>query len=323
MKHPVQSPLLFPVTLKDSSIIVLDETRLPFKEEYIEVRDLEKALWVLKEMKTRSLGQVLLFFYSCVLFTPLEKVDSVKERSPLTGFSEGKDFNLIAEKFKEKRPTFDFITLSKILKRINSFTKDTGKSVEMFISKFDSARKQRAEKLADILPNPSSILTICNINGELIYLYKAMKSRGKEVSFYVSETRPYLQGSRLTFWELNRAGISCKLICDNQAGILMKENKITAVVTGADRASKRGGIINKTGTYALAVLAKHFNIPFYPLTQYPLDIDIESVEIEERPEEETFMFLEKGKYLCPSFYPSFDIVPKEYITKSVELEMSL
>jgi len=323
MDYPAKSPLLFPVTLKNSSIIVLDETLLPFKEEYIEVRDLEKALRILKEMKTRSLGQVLLFFYSCALFTPLEKVNSVKERSSLPGFAEGKDFDLVAKKFKEKRPTFDFITLSKILKRINSFTKNTRKSVEMFISKFDSVRKQRADKLADILPNPSNILTVCNVNGELIYLYSAMKNKGKEISFYASETRPYLQGSRLTFWELTRENIPCKLICDNQAGILMKENKITAVVTGADRASKQGGIINKTGTYALAVLAKHFNIPFYPLTQYPLDIDIESVEIEERPEEETFMFLEKDKYLCPSFYPSFDAVTKEYITEPVELEMSL
>ncbi len=305
MDYPAKSPLLFPVTLKNSSIIVLDETILPFEEEYIEVRDLEKALWVLKEMKTRSLGQVLLFFYSCLLF------------------AEGKDFNLIAEKFKKERPTFDFITISEILKRINNFTKDTRKSVEMFVAKFDAARKQRAERLAEMLPDLSKILTICNINGELIYLYFAMKSKGKEVSFYVSETRPYLQGSRLTFWELSREDIPCKLICDNQAGILMKEKKITVIVTGADRASKRGGIINKTGTYALAVLAKHFNIPFYPLIQYPLDIDIESVEIEERPEEEIFMFLEKGKYLCPSFYPSFDAVTKEYITEPVELEMSL
>ena len=93
MHYPAKSPLLFPVRLEGSYIKVLDETLLPFKEEYIIVDSLEKSLWVLKEMKTRSLGQVLLFFYSCLLF------------------AEGKDFNLIAEKFKKERPTFDFITI--------------------------------------------------------------------------------------------------------------------------------------------------------------------------------------------------------------------
>ncbi len=304
MPFPAKSPLLFPVRLKGSKILVLDETALPFEEKYIEVSSLKQALWVLEQMKTRSLGQVFLFFYSCLLFAG------------------SKPFETLAEKFKEKRPTFDFFSLAGILNRADSFTKDTRKSIELFAAEFDEARKKRAEYLSRKLKNKSRILTICNVNGELIYLYYALRQKNKEVFFYVSETRPYLQGSRLTFWELNRENIPCYLICDSQAARLMKEGKVNAVITGADRASLRGGIINKTGTYALAVLARYFNIPFFALIQYPLDIDITSVKIEQRPGREVFMYLER-QISCPAFYPAFDIIEGRYITEAVKLGLKL
>jgi len=297
----MNSPLLFPVKLEKDRILVLDETLPPFREEYIEVRDLDKALWVLKEMKTRSLGQVLLFFYSCVLFS--EKF-SIEE---------------ITQKFKDNRPTFDFFMLAHILEAQTGKGLGIKEAVEKFIFGFNTLRKKRAKELAQILPNPANILTICNVNGELVYLYEELRELGKQALFYICETRPYLQGTRLTFWELRKNNILCKVICDNQAAVIMRDKKVNCVVTGADRATKKGDIVNKTGTYSLARLAKHFNIPFYPLTQYPRDIEVDTIKIEERPSEKTFMYLKEDYAKIEAFYPAFDITRTEFVTKPMEI----
>lgn len=299
----MQSPLLFPVKFKDNKIVVLDETALPFQEEYIEVEDLDKALWVLREMKTRSLGQVFLFFYSCVLFKDKFSIDD------------------ISKKFKQTRPTFDFLLLGEMLKSQIAQGQKIEEAVNKFSLGFDMLRKRRAQELAKLLPNPAKILTICNVNGELIYLYEELKKLSKQAEFVVCETRPYLQGTRLTFWELRKNNIPVKLICDNQAAILMKQGKVNCVVTGADRATKKGDIINKIGTYSLAILAKYFNIPFYPLTQNPRDIDVDSIEIEERPIEEIFMFLQGDFSDIDAVYPSFDVTQREFVTKCMELKL--
>ncbi len=300
MPTQFRSPLLFPVSMSQGIIKVLDETKLPFIEEYTCVKTLSEALTVLGSMKTRSLGQVLLFFYACVV---LADADARK----------------IAQEFHATRPTFDFMTLAEILEQIEQKTKSRQKAVELFLHKFDQARKTRAERLAFKLPNPAKVLTICNINGELLYLEQALRAQGKESIFYVAETRPYLQGSRLSFWELTKACVPCRLLCDNQIAWCMKEKMVNCVVSGADRASRQGGIVNKTGTYALAVLSKHFGIPFYAFTQYPKDIDISKVEIEERNSEEIFMFCGDLK-VSDGIYPAFDIIPGEYVTEQIILE---
>jgi methylthioribose-1-phosphate isomerase len=299
----MQSPLLFPVKLKNDKIIVLDETRLPSEEVYIEVSNLEEALLVLESMKTRSLGQVLLFFYSCALFGDIFSIDEIVRR------------------FREKRPTFDFPLLGEILKKQERFGLSSKQAVDNFVSEFDRLRRARACKLAEILPNSANILTICNVNGELLYLYEELQRIEKKGFFYVSETRPYLQGARLTFWELRKNNIPCKLICDNQAAVLMREKRINCVITGADRATTRGDIINKIGTYSLARLARYFNISFYSLTQYPRDLDIDSVKIEERDAREVFMFLEDIDFDIDAIYPSFDITKSEFVTECIELEV--
>jgi methylthioribose-1-phosphate isomerase len=298
----MDSPLLFPVKLKDDTIFVLDETLLPFKEEYIKVVNIDEALKVLKDMKTRSLGQVLLYFYSCILFR--------KEIS----------FNDLAQSFTAARPTFDFSMLAYIMQAGVSKGARPQDVVFGFVKGFDAARKKRAAYLASILPKPANILTICNVNGELLYLYEELKKLDKQGIFYVSETRPYLQGTRQTFWELDKNQVPAKVVCDNQAAALMEKGLVNCVVTGADRATSNGDIVNKIGTYALARLAQYFKIPFYPLTQYPRNMDIDTIIIEERPKEEAFMFL-PGAVAIDAFYPAFDAVRREFITKPIMLEM--
>ncbi|MFH1771614.1 MAG: hypothetical protein ABH872_02250 [Candidatus Omnitrophota bacterium] len=299
----MDSPLLYPVRLENNIIYVLDETQLPFKEDFIEVKDLDKALWVLSGMKTRSLGQVLLFFYCCELFNNTFSIDD------------------IAVRFKKERPTFDFDMLRDIIKLQTERGTPVKKAVDYFVHGFDVSRRLRAKKLAQILPNPANILTICNINGELICLYEELKKLNKSAYFIVCETRPYLQGARLTMWELMRNNIPCRLICDNQAAFSMKQNLVNCVVTGCDRAATKGDIINKIGTYALSRLANYFNIPFYPLTQYPRDIDIDSIDIEERPKNELFMYLKCNYNDIDGVYPCFDITKKEFITESIVLSI--
>lgn len=295
----MNSPLAWPVTLKDNIIYVLDETSLPI-EEYVKVRSLENALKVLGQMKTRAFGQVLLFFYTCAI---TNKIDE------------------IAQEFIKIRPTFDFLLLTKILNDIHKKTKDIKMAVKVLLSDFEEKRRERIKNLANILPDFSKILTICNVSGELVYLYESLKNIGKNAIFYVSETRPYLQGSRLTFWELQRVNIPSKLICDNQAAIIMRDNLVNCVVTGSDRSTTKGDIINKIGTYPLAVLAKYYNIPFFSLIQYPSNIDINKIEIEERPVEEIFMWINKEdlKIHTDMIYPSFDITPSNLITARIDI----
>ncbi len=297
----MDSPLLFPVRLGEREILVLDETKLPFEEVYIKVSNLDEALKVLKEMKTRALGQVLLFFYSCVLFTS------------------NTSFDEIARLFKNTRPTFDFVGLGKILEAEVKKGKGIKEAVDNFVKSFDDRRRKRAEKLALLLPDPANILTICNVSGELLYLFQALKAKNKSSCFYVTETRPYLQGTRLTFWELRKNGICAKLICDNQAAVLFKEGKVNCVVVGSDRSTLKGDIVNKIGTYALARLANIFFVPFYALVQYPADVDVDSIEIEERNPQEVFAYIGEEYKDIEAIYPSFDITKAEFITERIDI----
>jgi methylthioribose-1-phosphate isomerase len=294
----MKSPLCFPVRLEGQTIYVLDETRLPLEETNLEVKSLEDALEVLGQMKTRAFGQVLLFLYTCALTDEIEG---------------------IAAAFKKIRPTFDFFTLAGVLKGAAKKTATLREAVGSIIGDIDKKRRVRAKKLAHILPREARILTICNINGELIYLYEALKELGKTALFFVSETRPYLQGSRLTVWELQKAQISAQVLRDNQAAVLMRQGLVNCVVTGSDRSSKQGDIVNKIGTYALARLARYFHIPFYVLTQFPLAIDIENITIEERPPHEVFVWL-KGEGPWPeALYPAFDITPAQFISCWIDI----
>lgn len=292
------SPLCFPIRLEEDNIFVLDETRLPFEEKYIKVNTLKGALKVLGEMKTRAFGQVLLFFYTCVLH---------------------KDIDEVASTFKETRPTFDFDRLAETLKKYAREKEDLREVVNRIVKEFEKNRIKRAKKLAGLLPARANILTICNLNGELIYIYQALKEMGKSACFFVCETRPYLQGTRLTLWELNRANIPVRILCDNQAAILMKEGAVNCVIVGSDRSNKKGDIINKIGTYSLAILAKYFHIPFYALIQFPKDIEIEEINIEQRQEKEVFMWIDKRDSWPRAIYPAFDITLKRFISDWIDI----
>lgn len=179
---------------------------------------------------------------------------------------------------------------------------------------------------SELLTNVSGVLTHCNAGGlataeygtALSVFFKA-QDKGHDLHVYVDETRPLLQGARLTAWELMQRGINATLICDSMAAQVMREGRVQAVVTGADRIAANGDSANKIGTYSLAVLARAHNIPFYiaaPSSTFDLAIDTgESIPIEERGADEiTHGF---GKQTAPEgvqvYNPAFDVTPAEYI----------
>lgn len=152
----------------------------------------------------------------------------------------------------------------------------------------------------------------------LSIIFEAHK-RGRKFKVYVDETRPLLQGARLTAWELKQAGIDCLLICDNTAGWLMKQGRISAVITGADRIAANGDVANKVGTYSLSVLARHNGVPFYVAapssTIDPSLADGTQIPIEERAADEVRSFggVETAPRETDAFNPAFDVTPAELI----------
>jgi methylthioribose-1-phosphate isomerase len=178
-----------------------------------------------------------------------------------------------------------------------------------------------------LIPEGGAVLTHCNagalatagIGTALAPMYLAHK-QGKHFTVYVDETRPLLQGSRLTAWELTQAGIDAVLICDNMAASLMKTGKINAVIVGADRIAANGDTANKIGTLSLSLLCRHFNIPFYvaaPVSTFDLSIpDGSHIPIEQRNRMEITHIA--GTPIAPDkigvYNPAFDVTDRRDIT---------
>jgi methylthioribose-1-phosphate isomerase len=177
------------------------------------------------------------------------------------------------------------------------------------------------------IPNNSGILTHCNAGAlatagqgtALSVLYEAQK-KGRRFEVFADETRPLMQGSRLTAWELQQAGIKVTVLCDNMAGSLMKQGKIQAVITGADRIAANGDTANKVGTYGVSVLAQHHGIPFYiaaPSSTFDLNIETgDQIPIEQRNASEVTWL--GDTHVAPDgidvYNPAFDVTPAENIT---------
>ena len=178
-----------------------------------------------------------------------------------------------------------------------------------------------------LIPDGASVLTHCNagalatggIGTALAPIYLAHEA-GRRVHVYVGETRPLLQGARLTAWELTEAGIPCTIMADSAVGSLLRGAQINLIVVGADRIAANGDFANKIGTYALAVLAFHHGVPFYcaapSSTIDPAVATGEGIPIEHRSADEVTMFA--GRAIAPSaaraLNPAFDVTPARYVT---------
>ncbi|MCU0666398.1 MAG: S-methyl-5-thioribose-1-phosphate isomerase [Candidatus Omnitrophica bacterium] len=308
------SPLFWPVELKGNAIYILDETLLPQKVKYIKVTNCQQAVRVIRQMKTRAVGQVLLVMYTFLLV-----LSQNKNKKNLPQILEE-----VADDLNHARPTLPFKFLTDMVLSWAKQGMPLEKSIPGFLEALKNKRIKQAKEAALLLKDADVVLTHCNISGLMPLIAEFARQENKNLSFYVTETRPYLQGARLTAWELHRAGFDVTVISDNMVAQVMEEDKITKVVVGADHLAKNGDIANKIGTYQIALLAKHFGIPFYvicpPASHAQTGADI---QIEVRPDKELLEY--RGIKLAPegvkAYYPAFDVTANDLITKHIYLEI--
>ena len=301
------SPLFWPIQLKGNTIYILDETKLPQKLTYIKARNYQDACKAIKEMKTRAVGQVLLVMYTFILSNRQKK-----------------DLNKVAGAINATRPTLAFKVLTDMVLGWEKSGVPLEKSILGFLEMLRAKRIQQAQEAAKLLENRDVILTHCNVSGLMPLIAEFARRQGKKISFYVTETRPYLQGSRLTAWEIQRAGFPVTIITDNMVAYLLSQGKVTKVMVGADHLTQNGDIANKIGTYQIAVVAKYFKIPFYVLCPPPSKLKRDrDIKIEVRHGDELKIY--QGLYLAPknvkAYYPAFDITPAKLITRHIHLEV--
>ncbi len=303
------SPLFWPIQYKNGIIYILDETLLPHKITYIRAANYRSACKAIKEMKTRAVGQVILVFY---VF--------------LQAARQKKDLSKVAAALNATRPTLSFRYLTEMVLGWKQSGAPFEKNILGFLETLKNARIKQAQAAAGLLKDGDVVLTHCNMSGQMPLIGEFANAQGKKISFFATETRPYLQGSRLTAWELKRAGFSVTIITDNMAAEVMSERKITKVIVGADHLAQNGDIANKVGTYQIAILARHFNVPFYVLPPPPSKSRTgKDIKIEIRPDKEMLFF--KGLSLAPKgvkgYYPAFDVTPNKLITRHIYMDKDL
>jgi len=320
--------IIKPIVWTGSSLKLLDQTCLPATERYVECYSGKEVVAAIKNLVVRgapAIGVAAAFG----LALSAQKVATKDEL--------WKHLHTVARDLLRSRPTA--VNLFWAVKRITSLEKNIShldladqveaiaKGAEKIYQEDIENNKKIGEKGAKLLPDKANILTHCNAGalatagfGTALGVIRAAHQAGKKIHVFVDETRPVLQGSRLTAWELCQEGIDATLITDNCAGFLMKQKKIDFVIVGADRIAANGDVANKIGTYSLAVLAKEHNIPF--IVAAPLStIDFETnsgdnIVLEERSEEEIKKI--SGIQIAPekikAYNISFDITPAKYIT---------
>ena len=308
------SPLFWPIKLKGNTIYILDETLLPQKQAYIKAINYREACLAIKQMKTRAVGQVILVLYTFLMVIRKNKAKNISLSH----------LEKIAKAINATRPTLSFKFLTDMVLGWYKSGAPLEKYIVGFLETLKNARVNQARKAAKLVKDNDTILTHCNVSGLLPLVAEFAKEAGKTIKFFVTETRPYLQGSRLTAFELMYQGCDVIVIADNMVAQVMKEEKIDKVIVGADNLAQNGDIANKIGTYQIALLAEYFKIPFYvfcpPASKAKTGKDI---KIELRPDKELLVY--RGLKLAPrgakGYYPAFDITPSNLITKHIYLEV--
>lgn len=312
----------------NNHIRLIDQRKLPGVLEFIDcykIKDLTKAI---KELSVRGaplLGIAAAMGLALAAFRSKEK-DRIKM------------LNMLEEASREifsTRPTA--VNLSWALKRVLKTAracrgvdeiKEKVLKEALKICKEDEVMCKKIGSFgAKLVKKEDVIITHCNAGGlatggygTALGVIRSAHIQGKKIKVYVDETRPLLQGSRLTAWELKQAKIPYILIADNMAGYLMKQGKVNLVIVGADRIAANGDVANKIGTYSLAVLCKENKVPFFvasPTSTVDLSIeDGKYIPIEERSAQEVIKF--RNCLAAPSgscvYNPAFDVTPNRYIT---------
>jgi len=319
-----------PITWTDRGVVMLDQRRLPGEEishTYTDYREVARAI---RDMEIRGAPAIGVAAAMGVALGAL--------KSPAKSLNELRaEFALICETLAKTRPTAVdlFWALERMQVRFEEFAGRGADLVTIKQALVAEARQIHLEKKstdeaigrfgAEFMPRDGQVMTQCNAGalatagiGTALGVIRIAVEQGKTLHVLVPETRPYLQGARLTAWELHRGGIPLTLITDNMVGHFLKTGKVGAIVTGADRIAANGDTANKIGTYQMAVLAKENNVPFYiaaPVSTFDLSIsDGEQIPIEERSAAEVTHI--QGVRIAPDVHaahPAFDVTPARYI----------
>ena len=313
----------------DGHLCLIDQTLLPVELTRIDCRDVETVWNAIKMLRVRGAPAIgIAAAYGVVV--GLQTVGD-DDRPAFD-----KRFHEVADHLATSRPTA--VNLFWALDRLKKLVADND---ELFCDEMRSKLLEEAKTIhsedremchsigrygAELLENVSGVLTHCNAGGlataeygTALSVFFTAQDQGRDLHIFVDETRPLLQGARLTAWELMQRDIKATLICDSMAAQVMKEKKVQAVVTGADRIAANGDSANKIGTYSIAVLAKAHNIPFYiaaPSSTFDLSIESgDQIPIEQRSAIEITNGF--GKQTAPDgvevYNPAFDVTPAEYI----------
>lgn len=319
-----------PIQWTDRGVVMLDQRRLPAEEisyTYTDYREVAKAI---REMVIRGAPAIGVAAAMGVALGVLHS--EVKSTEELR-----KELDEICDTLAKTRPTAAdlFWALERMKRRFAELTaqnSDLQKTRQELVSeaqKIHLEKKATDEAIgrfgAEFMPLEGQVMTQCNAGalatagiGTALGVIRTAFEHGKKLHVLVPETRPYLQGARLTAWELHRGGIPLTLITDNMVGHFLKTGKVGAIVTGADRIAANGDTANKIGTYQIAVLAKENNVPFYiaaPISTLDLSIpDGDHIPIEERSAAEVTHL--QGVRIAPDVHaahPAFDVTPARYI----------
>ena len=309
---------------------MIDQTLLPVEFTLLECRDLQTVWDAIKQLKVRGAPAIgIAAAYGVVI-----GVQGVPDDQPADGLI--REVNKATDYLATSRPTA--VNLFWALDRMKATAEaNVDKTVaELKEILLEDARAIHEEDRAmchaigrhgaELLRDGDGVLTHCNAGGlataeygTALSVFFTAQDQGKNLHVYVDETRPLLQGSRLTAWELQQRNLPATLICDNMAAQVMREGRVQAVVTGADRIARNGDSANKIGTYGVACLARAHDVPFYiaaPTTTFDLSIESgDLIPIEERAAEE--ITHGHGKQTAPAgvqvYNPAFDVTPAELI----------
>jgi methylthioribose-1-phosphate isomerase len=326
---------VFPQTIawKDNKVVILDQRRLPGEEVCLECSDADAVVEAIKTMAIRGAPAIGI---AAAMGLALGALGIAKKDFP----SFYQELSVICDTLKGARPTA--VNLHWALERMKGMCEANKKrrvddikgllvdEARAILTEDIEANKKIGEHGKALISDGDTILTHCNAGalatggyGTALGVIRSAWEEKKNIAVVATETRPLLQGARLTAWELQREGIPVTLITDNMAGSIMQDGKIDLVIVGADRIARNGDVANKIGTYTLAVLAKEHKIPFYvaaPLSTFDWAIQTgRKIPIEERDPDE--VAAPWGKRLTPEWIevrnPAFDVTPHRYVSAIV------
>jgi methylthioribose-1-phosphate isomerase len=316
------------ITWDENKVILIDQRRLPAEEVYMECRDYIQVAEAIEDMAIRgapAIGVAAAYGVALGVFGMGDSDDldqTIEKVLTRLGNTRPTARNLFwaLERMKQSFDTHKGLPLPDLKRKLIKEAKN--------IDKEDVEINKKIGLLGrELIQDGQNILTHCNAGalatsgyGTALGVIRAASEEGKKIRVFADETRPFLQGARLTCWELKRDSIPVVLITDNMAGHFMQKGQISAVITGADRIAQNGDTANKIGTYTVAVLAREHHIPFYvaaPLSTIDFTLkDGEAIPIEERNPEEVKYFA--GECITSpdveALHPAFDVTPAAFIS---------